>query len=286
MTEQELAVIKALLPHGDSRSELLWLQAVEAPEVRRTLLGKHIYRAAISYVTTDRYLIDVDQELTSPALAVTDGQSGRKLVFTATILRGGFLGYLQGAATDGGEWPMEWAPVIEPNAARNWLPPTMTDSQRERIVSALAAWAGVDSAILRSQDARSLRLVLPAAREEVTAAEDRLACPLPREYRDFVQTCNGLTICLEAEEPCEIYGTREVYVCDSNRAGRRLVVITSLREDGVIALVCEGTDAGSVMAIRPGETPQMAGDFRSHVKTSLERLWWSGTRRPEARDDR
>jgi hypothetical protein len=271
MTEGEVAVIRALLPQNDPRSDLLLLQAVDAPEVRRTLVGRCAYRASITYVKAEKYLIDTATDIESPALMVKDELSGRKLTFRVQVLRGGFLGYLDGFADDGRDWPINWVPGMDLAPVVNWLAQVMSDDERQHGLRRLAEWAGIDQDKLAAHTNETLSINSPASSEQIIEAESRLKCRLPAQYREFVQICNGLAIRLG--RPYEIFGTLDAYSFDVDDTGKASIVITSLYEEGAVLLSCEGQNAGTTVAIRPQDREgKVIGDLRAHVSDSLKWL--------------
>lgn len=273
LTASELAIVRALLPPDDSRTEQLLRQAEDAPAVERQLDEDSGYRLVIPYVKNEEYLIDADADYVSPPITVTDIVSGRELAFTVKIRQGGFLNDLLGFAKDGGAWPHKWSINIDDMAVshhivEDWLPPQMPASTRTRIIQLLASWTQRDEKKLLSVKKELLRLQMPAGDDRIAEAEHRLSCRLPIEYQAFVRICDGLSI--RHGRPYDIFGTNDVYRVDLAFSTSPLIIITDLYEKGAVVLSCEGKDAGKVIFVgRNSDEVELIGSLRTHVSDSL-----------------
>lgn len=269
MSGSEIAVIRALLPTGDPRSARLLRQAEHARVVERLRLSRQGYQLHIPRVEDARDLIEAESDFTSPPLTTADLISGRKLIFTIKVLRGGFLNDLVGVTEDCGEWPKNWD-VGNPNSgvSKNWLPPEMSPAARMEIITHLANWAGRDLVGLSSLGKEYLRTHAPATVDEIFSAESRLGLPLPPEYRQFLEICNGFSVC--RGRPYEVFGTGDVYILRMGNVDDCLIAVTNLYEEGMVAMRCGGKEAGTAIYIGPdGAVREAIGDFRRHVHDTL-----------------
>lgn len=276
-TSSELALIKVLIPLNDQRREQLLSQAIDAPEVIRLLLGRYVFRASIPYVKKSEYLIEADRDYESPLINAVDIHSRRSLSFKLHLSRGGFLSFLEGAVTDGSEWPKNWE-IDEPSICDesekigNWLPAIMTSAEKQQVVGLLADWVGLSPELAKTFNQEILEIRKPANDKEILDAEHRLNLELPREYKQFVQICNGLSI--NYSRPYDIYGTNELYstVLSPGKTRLKYVVISNLYENGVVLMDCSNKDQSSVFVCRPNsEQLNLIGNLRDHL---IESLMW------------
>jgi len=279
MTRAELAVIRALLPQGDPRSELLFRQATDPPGVERRLVDERTCQVTIPYVKDAGLLIDVSCDCESPRLQVTDPANGRRLSLAVKVLRGGFLNGIFGVADDGLPWPLEWdvdlsrLGAVVSGRAFDWLPPMLSDATRQQIITELAGWAGRNAEPLLRCGRELFEVRPPAEAGSIAGAETRLGLLLPQDYREFVTVCNGFSI--YHGRSYEVFGSEDTYPLALPMSGGQYLVLTDLYEEGVVALNCRGDETGRVVLLRPKvEKAELIGDLRTHVSESLE--WLEG----------
>lgn len=277
-TSSEVAVIRALLPDHDRRTELLLQQALDPPGVHRELIAVNSCKVRIPYIKHERYAIDAPQEVASPPIIVKESASGRELRFTVKVLRGGFLNDLIGVAQDGHLWPLDWsvdeAQLAECGARQllNWLPPEMSTLTRTKVLEQLAAWCDADPVKLRAFDDDILWVSPPASDDDIRLAEARVSSPLPAEYREFVRICDGIAI--RHGRPYEVLGTSDAYRLDLDGVpGAPFLVVTVLYENGVVAMDAAGV---TVLLGPDSSLREVIGSLKSHLHDSL--CWLSDVR--------
>jgi len=274
-TDGEIAVLRSLLPANDHRSELLLMQAKDAPEVHRCLLDVSSYKLTIPYVKDEAYGIDVREDLVCPPLSIVDTISGRTLSFTVRVLCGGALNDLVGTAADGLPWPLEWE-VTEAELAKalkdrpmDWLPSMMTAGERLSALRRLAAWCGMNVVELCCYRASLLEIRDPASPTDISSAEARLGMELPIAYRELLAISDGVTI--RHGRPYNIFGTADIYAVDF--AGEAFLVLTDLYEAGVVAIDVKAAPDGSVVLLtRESDQRKVIGSLQVHVRDSLRWL--------------
>lgn len=271
LTDGELAVIRALLPKGDPRTERLVRQAESAPYIERILVSPGRCQIHIPYVEDSRNLIEASRDYQSPPISITDRKSGSQITFTLKIQRGGFLNEIVGVVATGNEWPLDWE-VESPRASGvqlNWLPEELDDSAYQVMVRKLAEWAGIDAERLLGLGRDYLVVSPPASAQQVAQAEGRTGYPLPNEYLQLLNVSNGFTIAFG--RPYDVFGSEDVYVTDLQPSGEPSLVITDLYEDGVIAMQL-GHDGTSVVTLRAerADSYEVIGDLRKYVADTLK----------------
>jgi len=269
LTSHELAVVRAFLPHGNPYAESLYSQALHAPAIERKLVGSDGYEAIIPYIYDSSLLIECDRNIDSPDLHVRE-KSGRMLVFSTTILRGGFLRGLKGRSLDGAHWSKEWVPdsldLVLPIESREWLPPPLPEADRDRTIELLLAWCGLERNQVGFQILDHLLVREPASEQQLAACERRLGVKLSGQYRQLLAISNGLTF--DRREPTDLLGTEDVELLGDLREWLGLVPgvlgnsFVALRiDDGTMGDVChllETVDAGRSLC-----------DLRHYVRYSL-----------------
>jgi hypothetical protein len=274
-TTSELRILEALLVQSSLIGRKLLKQAQQAPYVLRVTKGNEGYEATIPYVEDHTLLVDIDRNVQSPIVETSDPESGRRLRFSTTIIRGGFLSGLKGTVIDGRPWPRKWnigSEIVRPQQVPTWLDALESPVDgltASEVLRKLVDWSGADSSRLVNQWQNRLRLSLPASDYEIAECERRLSITLPSQYREFVRITNGFGI--NNGRPYEVLGTNDVVFIDQSR---KWVCITPLYEDGVVAMRCKD-DVPKCFLLASGGRLQEVGDLRQHIRDSL--IWDIGT---------
>jgi len=258
-TTSEIDVVRAILSEQTFRTERLLLQVTDAPGVERRLVGGTSYVMSIPYVKDDSYLIDIDSDCESPYLPVFDEHSGRKLEFSIRVREGGFLTELVGRTLDGGAWPVNWTvstvgSLSLGKGGSSWLPFELSRGQRKTALAKLENWLGEEHPWVQELGEDQLMIRGEASKSELVAAETRVGCALPLQYRELMEITNGLSI--RAVRLYEILGTRDIW-CEKMNEGEMGLVVSSFREDGNVTIVGGAGDLGRVRAV---------GDIKEELK--------------------
>lgn len=267
-SQEELRVLRELLPSGNSNSELLYAQAVRSPYVERKLLGDDRYEATIPYVVDSSMTVDYDQNVKSPILNVTD-DTGKVLQFTTEIIRGGFLRGLEGKTADGQPWPKQWKSDFQfaksSGDVEAWVPKVLSDDARLDAIRRLLDWSGLSESLLPKEQLLLLRITAPATERDIAACEDRIGGKLCDQYKELVRISNGFGI--RRGRPYEILGTHDLEYLDDERCW---IGVTPLYEDGYVALrVVENSVSEVCCHITLEGNQHEIGDLRKHVQDSL-----------------
>lgn len=270
-TPHELGVLRLLLPVGTEYSERLFSQAAKAPHVERKLTAKNEYEAVIPYVVDDSMLIECNENIESPTISATT-TTGVTVIFSATILRGGFLRGLKGHTTDGSDWPKEWAIDLQnakiPTNLRTWIPMPIGEEARNRAIGQLCSWCGIgNQESFSPPEYEIVRVAEPASDAVIRACEARLNVRLSEQYCQLVSLTNGFGI--QRGRPYEFLGTFDI---DYVNGAREWLCLTPLYEDGCIALRCNNGIALDECYLLSGVgAPIHIGDIKRHARESL--LW-------------
>lgn len=268
LNANELAILRLLLPAGNSYAERLYSQATNAPYIERKLIGNNGYEAVIPYVLDDAMLIECDENHDSPSMIITT-PNGTELSFTTTILRGGFLRGLKGQTSLGQSWQKDWiadlANVRLPGGIDTWIPQPMPSGVHDFIIELLLQWAGLTRNSV--QDYKAVRVAVPATVEQIQVCESRLKIRLSEQYRELLLISDGFGIC--RGRPYEFLGSSDI---DFVNGGRDWLCLTPLYEEGCVAIRCvEGIATNECSLIAGDGTSTSIGDIKQHVRESL--IW-------------
>ncbi len=266
-TPSEMKVLEALLPAEAPGATKLLKQAQEAPYVLREMVGQTGYAATIPYVEDASWIVDLEFDIESPVVELTDAKSGKRLGFSTRVSRGGFLFGLRGETCDGSHWPKNWcigSEITCPPELATWLEPVRSVEQLDMgTLKELMTWSGARPERVHEQ-LDLLRLHPPATDEEIAECESRLKTALPRQYKDFVKICNGFRI--RRGRAYEVLGTNDLDYLEDSWIG-----ITPLYEDGYVAFRdCGDPYRCDCYLLAPHQAPVLIGDLRQHVRESLE----------------
>jgi hypothetical protein len=268
LTKNELAILRLLLPAGNSYAERLYSQATNAPYIERKLVANDGYEAVIPYVLDDSMLIECDENHDSPSILITT-PNGTVLSFTSTILRGGFLRGLKGQTSSGQSWQKEWIADLSnvrlPSEVDTWIPEPMPSSVHDSIITLLLQWAGLERK--SAQDYDAVRMAVPATVGQIQVCESRLKIRLGEQYRELLLISDGFGIC--RGRPYEFLGSTDI---DFVTGGRDWLCLTPLYEEGCVAIRCvEGIATNECSLLACDGTTTSIGDIKQHVRDSL--IW-------------
>lgn len=271
LTDSELAVVRALLPKGDWRTERLMRQVQCPPCIERTLISPQRCQVRIPYVHDSRNLIEASRDYYSPPISVTDRKSNSQIEFTLKLQRGGYLNEMVGVVINGNEWPFDWeADVPQVSESQpGWLPPEIDDSSRQEIVRRLAVWAGVDPGLLLRLDKGYLVVFPPVTAQQVAQAEKRTGHALPKEYLHLLGICNGFTVVFG--RPYDVFGLEDIHIADQLDNREPGFVITDLYEDGII--IMQSKPDGTIVFRWSGQSQSggaVIGDLKEYIRDTLE----------------
>jgi len=266
LTANELAILRLLLPAGNSYAERLYSQATNAPYIERKLIGNNGYEAFIPYVLDDAMLIECDENHDSPSILITT-PNGTALSFTTTVLRGGFLRGLKGQTASGQPWQKDWiadlASVRLSSGIDTWIPQPMPSGIHDSIIELLLQWAGLTRNSF--QDYEAVRVAFPATVEQIQVCESRLKIRVSEQYRELLLISDGFGIC--RGRPYEFLGSSDI---DFVNGGRDWLCLTPLYEEGCVAIRCvEGIATNECSLLAGDGTSTTIGDIKQHVRESL-----------------
>ena len=273
LTDSELSIIRAILPRKDPRAERLFKQALDAPYVTRSLMGKNGYQATIPYVRDGTNCIELDKDIVSPWCVVRLCDA-RLVKFYVQLLRGGFLRCLMGENVVNEPWPVTWSVedhILSEIAIPNWLPqPTVSERERAEILRALENWLDLKFGDLDVFDDIQLGVAPGCAEADIQQCEARESMRLPHDYVKFLSISNGITV--RKGRPFEIYGTRDLARVTLNVESEPMWRITDLFEAGAVVMRPGGFEASLFLIHNDGDAAEEIDDLRTYVVDSIAML--------------
>lgn len=195
---EDLVVAEILRSSGDPRAEVL-LHQFRSARLRRRITGPSLQLSVPQ--TTEDLLVDLDSNVTSTQVALTDLVSGQELSFSVTLLRGGFFGSLEGRVA-GASWPRRWR--VNPVEVRSRARGVLVLGVAGVDPTAVAAWLAIPHGGLQR-----LRAVAPASDVDIADLEASAGRSVPAAVKSFLAVSDGL----EAEA-LDLWGVRDLYAPD------------------------------------------------------------------------
>lgn len=226
-SDEEIAVIRAMLFGTDHRLAQLYRQVEQAAWIERVRIKPSVYQMKLVW-TADDPQFPLYSSVESRPLVTEDRRSGRALEFRLFIMEGGFFGELQGTALDGLPWPKEFelpTSFTEMYAGQAYL--VLPPAQGTGSLLRLLEWAGVpmeefsSSVLVRLRPGASDRDVFELSRME--------GVDLSAELVEFFLVSDGLEL-----GTVNILGTKDAYRLDASPIKGAYLVLADLREEGIL----------------------------------------------------